>query len=126
MKKNQPRSLALNQLIIAKVFHLIRYTVFLASFVLLAQIGFGQDDPDMPGFLKNKISPEEFMRLRSEAIGMRRGVEKGKLFDPTKRMAAIKQMKDQKNRLSASPNALQRNTERQIFWLVPCQFCTLC
>ncbi len=50
------------------------------------------------------------MRLRSEAIGMRRGIEKGKLFDPTKRMAAIKQMKDQKNRLSASPNAHQRNT----------------
>jgi hypothetical protein len=64
----------------------------------------------MPGFLKNKISLEEFMRLRSEAIGMRRGIEKGKPFDPTKRMAAVKQMKDQKNRISASPNALQRNT----------------
>ena len=70
MEKNQPRSLALNQLIVAKVFHLIRFTVFLASFVLLAQIGFGQDDPDIPATLRNKsnLSVEEFMRLRSEAI----------------------------------------------------------
>lgn len=48
-------------------------------------------DPDTGPF-DSGMSKEEFMMLRAEAIGAKRGVEKDKPFDPRKRVAAIRQL----------------------------------
>ena len=110
MKKSQSHLLACKTLISPKVFNKIRYIAFIAFLVLMAQIGFGQDDPDKPDFIKSKISVEEFMKLRADAIGMQRGIEKDKPFNPANRLAAIRQMQEQKHRLSSGRNASQLNT----------------
>ncbi len=64
-----------------------------------------EQDPDLPDFARPNISKEQFMILRSEAIGIRRGVEKDKPFDPTKRIDAIRQMEQQRARIAASPGS---------------------
>ncbi len=66
-------------------------------------------DPDMPDFAKYKVNKEEFMMRRSEAIGLLRGVEKNKPFDPTKRIEAIRQMEQQQARVAAISNPSERD-----------------
>ncbi|MEO6490183.1 MAG: proprotein convertase P-domain-containing protein, partial [Ferruginibacter sp.] len=82
---------------------------FVLFFLFLMQPAFSQSDPDEPDFAKLKMSKEEFMIRRAEAIGFRRGVEKDKPFDPTKRIVAIRQMESQKLALASRPNAMYPN-----------------
>ncbi len=110
MKKNQPFLTTANLLktsISASLF--IRRTVFLLLFACITQISFGQSNPDIPDFAKFKLNKEEFMARRSEAIGFRRGIEKNKPFDPSKRILAIRQMEEQKMRLASRANNNHRN-----------------
>lgn len=62
-------------------------------------------DPDIPDFARYKIDKEEFMKLRSEGIGFKRGVEKDKPFDPHLRIAALKEMEAQQQRLFSLPHS---------------------
>ena len=82
---------------------------FLIFFLLLTQISFGQrqreEDPDMPAFTQTNLSKEQFMRLRSEAIAERRGVEKNKPFNPALRTEAIRQMEEQRRSIASRPNS---------------------
>lgn len=90
-------------------------TTFFAFFLLLSLAGFGQtdpdneSDPDLPDFAKYKINKEEFMKQRADAIGLKRGIEPGKTFDPSKRIFAIRQMEQQKMDLSSRTSPVQRN-----------------
>lgn len=74
-----------------------------------ANISPAEQDPDIPDFARQTVNKEEFMILRSEAIGIRRGVEKDKPFDPTKRIDAIRQMEEQQARIAARTNSSQRD-----------------
>ena len=76
-------------------------------FFLLSQAAVAQSNPDIPDFARYKKDKEEFMKLRAEAIGFRRGVEKDKPFDPTKRIEAVRQMELQKAQLLAHPRSRQ-------------------
>lgn len=49
------------------------------------------NDPDLPGFVRG-IEKETYLRLRSEEIGKRRGVEEGVEFDIRKRINALQQL----------------------------------
>ncbi|MEO7263635.1 MAG: T9SS type A sorting domain-containing protein [Ferruginibacter sp.] len=77
----------------------LRYAVILSVFILSAYKGMGQDDPDMPPFMKKRMNPETYMTLRSEAVSMRRGVDKNKPFDPARRQTAINMMMAQRSQL---------------------------
>ena len=106
MKKNQSLPTTFNFL--NNPAHLCN-TLLLLLFVFITQTGLGQSDPDEPDFTKYKVDKEEFMARRAEAIGFRRGVEKDKPFDPTKRIIAIRQMEEQKIRIASGTNANRRN-----------------
>lgn len=47
------------------------------------------DDPDMPSYLKAGVSKEEFMQMRADGIGMKRGLHKGQDVDPQARPKAV-------------------------------------
>lgn len=69
-------------------------------------------EPDLPGFLeeaKSKISKEEFMMKRAEFVGMKRGIEKDKPFNPFLRQGAIHQMDEQINRLNSLPESARKD-----------------
>lgn len=80
--------------------NLLYKTILAVIFFLQSQNSFGQNDPDMPNFPGNSITKEEFMILRSEAIGMRRGLEKNKPFNPMDRIVAIRKMEEQERTLA--------------------------
>ncbi len=50
---------------------------------------FDNDDPDMPSNLKSDVSKEEFMQMRAEGVGMKRGLHKGQDVDPQARPNAV-------------------------------------
>ncbi|HSP61860.1 MAG TPA: hypothetical protein VLQ90_02660, partial [Pyrinomonadaceae bacterium] len=54
-----------------------------------------QDDPDLPSKSRGKIDKEAYLRARDEYIGLKRGVETGRPFDPMARGRAISQMERQ-------------------------------
>ena len=56
---------------------------------------FEGDEPDMPSFLQNSLSKEEFMTLREQNIAELRGVKEGAAVDPKLREAAIDKMDEQ-------------------------------
>ncbi len=62
-----------------------------------------QDDPDLPAKFRGKIDKEAYLRARDEYIGLKRGMERDRPFDPTARGRAIQQMERQeKGRLIES------------------------
>src|SRR5260370_15927328 len=62
-----------------------------------------QDDPDLPSKFRGKIDKEAYLRARDEYIGLKRGYEAGRPFDPLARGRAIQQMERQeKGRLIES------------------------
>jgi photosystem II stability/assembly factor-like uncharacterized protein len=75
-------------------------TILALVFFLQSQNGFGQNDPDMPNFPGNTMTKEEFMILRSEAIGVRRGIIKDTPFNPMDRIVAIRKMEEQERILA--------------------------
>src|SRR5713226_4139093 len=60
-----------------------------------------QDDPDMPPKFHGKIDPETYLRMRDEFIGLKRGFEPGRPFDPQARGRAIQKMEEQQNQLES-------------------------
>ncbi len=75
-------------------------TILALFFFVQSQSSFGQNDPDMPNFPGNTMTKEEFMILRSEAIGVRRGIIKDTPFNPMDRILAIRKMEDQERILA--------------------------
>lgn len=71
----------------------------------LGQVSARGQDPDIPDFARHKINKEEFMMQRAEGIGLLRGVEKDRPFDPALRIEALKQMEAQQQQLYAMPNS---------------------
>ena len=94
----------------------IRYLILWPFVILLAQISLAQGDPDKPDFLSTNLSDEEFMKLRSEGIGLKRGVEINKPFDPTKRVVAVRQMQAQRAQLANRPQDTEINSLLQTAW----------
>lgn len=71
------------------------------------------NDPDMPKFfsnLKEQIGREEFIKRRSEFIGMKRGIYKDTPFDPTLRPKAIKEMDKKLDALAKMPESSLRDS----------------
>ncbi len=66
----------------------------------IADIFYG--DPDMGPFDPG-MSREEFMSKRSDAIALKRGVEKDKPFNPQLRVDAVKQLEQQEQKRSRMP-----------------------
>ncbi|MGB4845684.1 MAG: T9SS type A sorting domain-containing protein [Ferruginibacter sp.] len=98
MKKN-------NQTDLLRMFN---FFFLLPLLLLITNAGFAQNDPDIPDFAQYKIDKAEFMKLRSEAIGMKRGIFPDQDFDSQKRTQAVVQMEAQRRQLLqfASPEQL--------------------
>ena len=68
-------------------------------------------DPDIPNFLqksKMNYSKEDFLRMRSEGIALKRGIVKDQPFDPALRAQAINKMKRQEDELQRqTPTAVR-------------------
>ncbi|MEO7310897.1 MAG: hypothetical protein ABIX01_10905, partial [Chitinophagaceae bacterium] len=77
-------------------FQWIQKILSVVFLLLLTQISFAQDDPDMPKFGESTLSKEEFMKLRAEAIAKLRGIDETHPFNPAVRMDAVHQMDMQK------------------------------
>src|SRR6266852_3033557 len=60
-----------------------------------------QDDPDLPSKFHGKIDKETYLRMRDEYIGLKRGFEAGRPFDPMARGRAIEKMEEQQNQLES-------------------------
>lgn len=69
--------------------------------------GDADDDADIPGFARGRISREEYIKAREDYHAMRRGLDTAKLYS---RINAIRQMEQQenllKNRRAESPNSI--------------------
>lgn len=83
------------------------FLLFLTSVCTLNAIG--QADPDLPDFARYRTDKEDFMRRRSEAIGMKRGIDTTKPFDPHLRGLAIRQMEDQRMRMLSGLQPYESN-----------------
>ena len=59
------------------------------------------DDPDLPAKIHGKIDPETYLRMRDEFIGLKRGVEPGRPFDPQARGRAIQEMEEQQRQIES-------------------------
>jgi len=69
------------------------------------------DEPDIPGFLKDKINKEDFMLRRAEYVGLRRGIDKKKpLPDPKLRQTAIAKMELQQEAIEKKPESYEKNS----------------
>ena len=98
--------------------------IYWASFLLIAIFGLslsvilpayeseaGKDfyedgeEPDMPSFLQNSISKEEFMTKREENIAMYRGIQEGKPFNPQLRVNAIHKLEEQEQKRAEMPKS---------------------
>src|SRR5438477_12996984 len=53
------------------------------------------NDPDLPSNFHGTIDKEDYLRRRGEYIGLRRGIEVGRPFNPEARAQAIEQMERQ-------------------------------
>lgn len=72
-------------------------------------------EPDLPPDMAeegkvNSVDKMAFMAQRAEQVEMLRGVEKGKPFDPTRRIAAIEQMDAQRNAMRGSADSAVQET----------------
>ncbi len=63
------------------------------------------EEPDMPSFLQNSISKEEFMTKREENIAMYRGIQEGKPFNPQLRVNAIHKLEEQEQKRAEMPQS---------------------
>ena len=85
----------MKKLLIVSVFVLAAFgiVVFLTHsyFNTMAErdIPFDDDEPDMPSFLKNNLSKEEFMQRRADYIGLLRGLDTAK---PDSRSKAVEKL----------------------------------
>lgn len=79
------------------------------SFLLFVQTVLGQTDPDLPGFARYNTDKEEFMKRRSEAIAMKRGVDTTNLFDPRLRVQAIRQMEERRRMILSGQAPYESN-----------------
>ncbi len=76
-------------------------SIFFIFFLLLFSLaGYSQNDPDIDDFAANSMSKEEYLSLRSEAIGWKRGIIKDQPFNPLWRIAAIRKMEEQEKLMS--------------------------
>jgi len=62
--------------------------------VTIARTAVAEEDPDLPGFAST-IDRETYLRLRAEHDAILRGWERGKAFDPDRRIRALQQMDTQ-------------------------------
>src|SRR6266849_1056395 len=62
------------------------------------------DDPDLTSKFHGKIDKETYLRLRDEYIGMKRGFEAGRPFDPMARGRAIEKMEEQQRQIESGSN----------------------
>ena len=84
-------------------------TALFFFFLFLAQISFGQTNPDIPDFARYKINKEEFMKRRAAAIAKMRGIaDSTTIIDPQIRMDAIRQMdaQEEQQRTAGSNNLI--------------------
>lgn len=68
-----------------------------------------ENDPDLPSVFKPNISKKEFMLKRAEQIGMFRGVEKDKPFNPQLRIDGIKKIEDQEAKVAELPESKKKD-----------------
>ena len=68
-------------------------------------------DPDIPNFLQNEkanYSKEDFLRMRSRGVALKRGIKNDQPFDPAIRTEAVNKMKRQEDDLrQQAPSAIR-------------------
>lgn len=72
-----------------------------------------ENEPDLPGFLdkaKGTISKEDFMSRRAEYIGLKRGIEKDKPYDPKIRQQAIAELEKRQEKIRVMPESNLRES----------------
>lgn len=69
---------------------------------------FDTDDPDMPSHLKAGVTKEEFMIMRAEGVGMKRGIHKDQPFDRQARPRAVEMMEEQEAARRDLPNSPEK------------------
>ena len=86
------------------------FAIFYPKLVAIADkdFPFKSDDPDRPGFLKPDISEEDFLALRADDIGARRGLSKDQEVDRHARQAAIGEMERQQADVAKMPGSPER------------------
>ncbi|MCY7346426.1 MAG: hypothetical protein LH614_09435, partial [Pyrinomonadaceae bacterium] len=86
-------------------------TVFYPSSNTLADKDYPYEgnEPDMPAFLKTDISKKDFMTLRAEYVGLKRGYNKDEPADPQMRQTAIAEMERQQDVLAKMPESTEKN-----------------
>src|SRR5260370_1100687 len=62
------------------------------------------NDPDLPPGMRGSIDKETYLRMRDEYVGLRRGIEAGRPFDPQARGRAIQEMEEQQRQLESGLN----------------------
>lgn len=77
-----------------------------------------EDDPDLPPGTQ-AIDKEAYLKRRDEYVGLRRGFEAGKPFDPTARSRAIAQMQAQEMLQAATVKLARGQSARNFFGLAP-------
>ena len=75
---------------------LFRHLTLFVLFILLTQSAWAQTNLTKEDLARQKGVKEEFMQRRNEAIAQLRGVTKDQPFDPTKRVAAVQMMEQQR------------------------------
>ncbi len=78
-----------------------------------------QDDPDMPPKFHGKIDPETYLRMRDEFIGLKRGFEPGRPFDPQARGRAIQKMEEQQRQLDKASSGSALDWLADLFGFSP-------
>ncbi len=91
------------------LFRSIYKTSLYLCLLVSSQTVLGQSDPDVPDFARNKTDKEEFMKRRTEAIAMKRGIDSTKPFDPRLRVQAILQMEEQRRQILSGQAPYESN-----------------
>ncbi len=93
----------MNHLLLQKIESPMLKSLLLILILTMSNLSYAQEDPDLPSF-SNNITKEEFMKMRSEGIGIKRGIEPGSTFNPLNRINAINKMEQQQARLATNPS----------------------
>jgi hypothetical protein len=78
----------------------------------------GEDDPDLPPGARG-LDKEAYLRRREQYVGLRRGIEFGRPFDPGARGRAIEQMQAQETIQAAKAKLSQVQAGAGFFGLAP-------
>src|ERR1700746_702634 len=82
--------------------------------VLLAQTftPSGESDPDVPAQFSSRVNKADYLQRRAEWVALRRGIQRGKRFDPSARGRALRQLNRQEGIPDNSTSTLRSGSNR--------------